>query len=58
MPYALCEVRLGIGQSVEVLIDLLEGVGQHENSDGNQEKTTHECDDPHISSDLLESRQK
>ena len=40
------------------MIDLLEGVGQHENSNGNKEKTTGEGDDPHISFQLFKSPQE
>ena len=40
------------------MIDLLEGVGQHENSNGNKKKTTDDGDDSHISFQLLKSPQE
>jgi hypothetical protein len=46
---------LGIGKHVQVSIDLFEGIGQKEDPDADEKKTTYDRNGPHISFDLLKS---
>ena len=43
------DAGLGIGNHIQIRIDLLESIGQEKNPDPDQKDAAHDVDDPHVS---------
>ena len=55
LEFPLC---LGIGERIQVGIDLFKRIGQEENPDANQEKAARDVDDSHVSFYFIKGREE